>query len=208
MGLPSIKIPAGFLTVLLLTTTIGGCGGDHDQPYAPTDLAISSTVSLNKLSWSTVPWEDYNIYRGTASGAETAIATVHADFDATTFIDMPAPSSTTPYYYFVTALDADGNESSSSNEVSVTPPVLAPGIVTPASGALSWTMPASFSGVTNYNIYRSGASGLENLPVLASSTTTSYNDATVVHGTTFYYRVTALGPSGETLGSNEISATP
>ena len=192
------------LAMFLFMVIIGGCGGSTPPlPNAPTGLTISSTVSKNMLNWNAVSGCVYNIYRGTASGTEIAIA---GSF-TTTFTDTPPVTPATPYYYVVTAINTNG-ESGGSNEVSVTPPALAIGAVTSASVAFSWTMPASASGITSYNIYRSLTSGSEGLPALASSTTASYSDTTVVHGTTYYYRVTALGPNGESLGSNEISASP
>jgi fibronectin type 3 domain-containing protein len=69
---------------------------------------------------------------------------------------------------------------------------------------LSWT---TVSGAASYNIYRSIASDAEGLPVLANTTSTSYTDNAA--SGTYYYRVTAKGQNGdETLGSNEVSATP
>jgi fibronectin type 3 domain-containing protein len=153
----------------------------------------------------------YNIYRGTASGQES----VHAGSYTNSFTDVDTPAATaTTYYYFVTALDSNSNESSSSNEVSVTvtAPTLTLASYTPTSAVLNWTTPSNIPGISSYNIYRSTVSGAEGLPVLAStataSYTASYTDTTVVSGTTYYYRVTAVGTNGETIGSNEISVTP
>jgi len=201
----SIRHHLMILALFLSLVTIAGCG-KTSAPNAPTGLTISSTVSQNVLTWNAVPGAVfYNVYRGTTSGAEAGLIGSYT----TTFTDTTIPvSSTTPYYYFVTALDANANESGGSNEVWVTPPVLALGTVSPASVALSWTMPASVTGITGYKIYRSTVSGGEGAPELTSSTTASYSDATVVHGTAYFYRVTAMGPNGETLGSNEVTAAP
>jgi fibronectin type 3 domain-containing protein len=204
MTLQSMRKIFKILAVILPIVAIGGCGADS-LPSAPTGLTISSTVSQNMLTWNSVVGCTYYIYRGTAAGTETLIATSIAPV----YNDTPPVSSSTPYYYIVTAVDSDNNESPGSNEVSVTPPVLTLGTVTAASVALSWTTPASTTGITGYNIYRSTTSGSEALPVLASSTTTSYTDASVANnGTTYYYRVTAVGANGETLGSNEVLAAP
>lgn len=206
MTLKSIRQCSIITALFFLLAAIGGCG-DTSVPSAPTGLTVSSTVSQNTLSWNAVSGCTYNIYRGTASGSET----LYDVSNTTTYIDAPQASSVTPgtaYYYVVTAVNTVA-ESGFSNEVSVTPPTLALGTVTFSSVNLSWTMPATVSGVTSYNIYRSSASGAEGLPVLASTATTSYTDATVFNnGTMYYYRITAVGPNGETLGSNEVSATP
>ncbi|MDR3581131.1 MAG: hypothetical protein P4L44_14315 [Oryzomonas sp.] len=187
------------------------CGNSTTPPSAPTNLTVSGTALNITLSWDAVPGCVYNIDRGTASAQEAVLAGSYTN----SFTDnTPAPSGTT-YYYFVTALDSNSNESSASNEVSVT--VTAPTLTlvshTTNSVALTWTTPPAITGVTSYNVYRSTASGAEGLPVLASpataSYTASYTDNTVANnGTTYYYRVTAVGTNGESFGSNEISVTP
>jgi fibronectin type 3 domain-containing protein len=205
MTLQSIRQHLMILAVCLLLVPLGGCGSSTTTPSAPTGLTITSTVSQNTLSWNAVSGAVfYDIYRGTAKGAEVAFA---GSF-TTTFTDTTIPvSSNTPYYYVVTALDSNNNESTASNEVSVSPPVLSGSVTSPTAVALTWTLPASATGVTGYNIYRSTASGLES-SVLASSASTSYTDTTVTHGTTYYYRVTSTGSAGESLGSNEVFLAP
>jgi hypothetical protein len=70
---------------------------------------------------------------------------------------------------------------------------------------LTWT--GSGSGVT-YNVYRGTSPGGESAtPYLSRVTTTNATDRNVVAGRTYYYEVTAVGPSGESARSNEASAT-
>jgi hypothetical protein len=68
---------------------------------------------------------------------------------------------------------------------------------------LTWT--GSGSGVT-YNVYRGSSSGGETL-YATGVTTTSTADRGVVSGRTYYYKVTAVGPGGESAPSNEARAT-
>jgi len=73
---------------------------------------------------------------------------------------------------------------------------------------LSWT--ASTSTVAGYNVYRSTTSGgsyaKQNGAPVAVST---YQDNTLVHGTAYYYVVTAVDANGlESVVSNEVPATP
>ena len=76
---------------------------------------------------------------------------------------------------------------------------------------LAWTTPDGGSTpVTGYAIYRStspGGEGVVPLATVSGAGTTSYDDATAVGGTTYYYQVAAVNDSGETR-SVEQSATP
>jgi 6-phosphogluconolactonase (cycloisomerase 2 family)/alpha-tubulin suppressor-like RCC1 family protein/fibronectin type 3 domain-containing protein len=84
----------------------------------------------------------------------------------------------------------------------------APRSVTVAPGnatvLISW---AYSSGATSYNIYRSTSSGVAG-SLVASSTSISFTDTSVINNTTYYYMVTALNPNGESAASNEASGTP
>lgn len=70
---------------------------------------------------------------------------------------------------------------------------------------LSWT-PSEESNVIGYRIYRSNAPGASAL--LDSSVGTSYHDTSVIDGTTYYYRITAVNDFGlESSYSDEVSLT-
>lgn len=76
-----------------------------------------------------------------------------------------------------------------------------------ASVSLSWTVPADGgSPITGYNVYRGVSAGTETLLVPLGVVTT-YVDTTAVTGTTYYYVVTAVNAEGESVWSNEVSAT-
>jgi hypothetical protein len=75
-----------------------------------------------------------------------------------------------------------------------------------AQVSLTWN---AVSGASSYNVYRSAVShGEGNTPVATGVTATSYTDAGLSNGTTYYYQVTAVGSAGESGKSNEASATP
>ncbi len=78
---------------------------------------------------------------------------------------------------------------------------------TPSSGqvALAWT---ASTGATSYNVYRGTASNAELSTTLTSVTSPSYTDTSLVNGTAYYYKVTAVNSSGESSRSNEATATP
>jgi hypothetical protein len=75
---------------------------------------------------------------------------------------------------------------------------------------LNWSAPASNGGsaVLSYNIYRGLSVGSETLLASPAGTGTSYVDSTVVDGTTYFYKVSAVNAIGESALSNEVSSTP
>jgi fibronectin type 3 domain-containing protein len=77
------------------------------------------------LTWtaSTSSWvAGYNVYRGTASGAESTTPVNSTIVTGTTYVDT-AVTAGTKYYYVVTAVAANGAiESGNSNEASATVP--------------------------------------------------------------------------------------
>lgn len=189
------------------------CGTSATVPGAPV-LSGSAGSGQVTLSWTTPSnggsaITGYTVYRGTTSGSEVALTTLPVQ---NTYTDSGVTNGTT-YYYKVTASNTIG-ESQKSNEVSETPQAALPGAPTglAASGgngsvSLTWTAPAG-STVTSYNIYRGTTSGGEGTTAIASSSSPSFTDSTVVNGTTYYYKVTAVNTTGEGPASNEASATP
>lgn len=70
---------------------------------------------------------------------------------------------------------------------------------------LSWNAVAETKG---YNVKRSLTSGGPYTTIASSVVNTTYEDKDVQYGQTYYYVVTALNTDGESLNSNEVSATP
>jgi len=86
------------------------------------------------------------------------------------------------------------------------PGSLASSIVS-AHVALTWS---GVSGATSYNVYRATTTDgqLVGTPLASGLTGATYTDTTVTHGTTYYYRVTAVNSSGMSGASNEVTALP
>ena len=89
------------------------------------------------------------------------------------------------------------------------PPAAPTGLTATASSgqvALSWgTVP----GATSYNVYRGTSAGGEAAtPFVTGLTSPAYTDTGLTNGITYYYVVTAVGPNGQSVPSNEASATP
>ncbi len=117
------------------------------------------------------------------------------------------------YYYVVTALGSVSGETISSSEIAVTT------TGSTSSIAISWS---AVPGASGYRVYRGTTAGGESLyyapgnvlsftdtgfgvPPTLVSATPSTTGGTLATGT-YYYVVTALGTTGETLKSNELSA--
>jgi fibronectin type 3 domain-containing protein len=77
-----------------------------------------------------------------------------------------------------------------------------------ASNVLTWVTPASDGGASigGYYIYRSTTSGAETF--LTSVTGTGYTNASLVNGTTYFYKVSATNSVGEGTKSGEATGTP
>ena len=69
--------------------------------------------------------------------------------------------------------------------------------------------PASDGGsaITGYNIYRGTASGGETLLTQVGNVT-SYTDASVTNGTTYYYKVSAVNAVGESRSRTSSRRAP
>jgi fibronectin type 3 domain-containing protein len=152
----------------------------------------------------------YKVYRSTTSGGETLLTTVG---NVNSFTDTTAVNGNT-YFYDVSAVNSVG-EGAASNERAATPatvpgaPTLTAAVAGGSSVALAWNAPASNGGaqITGYDVYRGTTSGGETLLTTLGSMST-YIDASLSAGTTYYYTVSAVNSRGEGARSNELSATP
>jgi fibronectin type 3 domain-containing protein len=153
----------------------------------------------------------YNLKRATTSGGPyVTVANIITGVFVTNYIDSSLVNNAT-YYYVVSALNFIG-EGANSAEVSATtappPPPPAPtGLTATAADAvvaLSWTASVN---AANYNLKRAVTSGGP-YTTITNVTTTSFIDTGLANGTTYYYVVSALNPSGESANSPETNATP
>ncbi len=92
-----------------------------NKPQPPKNLTATAGDGYVELSWNAVSsgnLQGYRIYRGTSSGKESFYDAVPQT--RTSYKNTNVNNGTT-YYYYVTALDKNGNESEPSNRVSATP---------------------------------------------------------------------------------------
>ncbi len=78
----------------------------------------------------------------------------------------------------------------------------------PAKVTLAWSTPSSNGGssIAGYKVYRGSVPSGEALLITVGNQT-SYNDVAVAPRTSYYYKVTAYNTVGESIFSNEASAT-
>jgi fibronectin type 3 domain-containing protein len=184
--------------------------GAGTAPAAPTGLTATPGSGSVALKWTaSTGATSYDVYRGTASGAQGA--TPVGTSTSPNFSDTGLTNGTT-YYYRVTAINASG-ASGNSGEVSATPSAggTAPGVpfgvvITPQAGhiLLQW---GNEQGVTGYNVYRSTTRGGEGSTPLVTVTSPTYIDSGVTSGQTYYYQFTALNGAAESARTSEFSAT-
>ena len=174
-------------------------------PPPPTGPIATAGYGQVSLTWTASSGAtNYNVKRSTTSGGETTIAST----TGTSYTDTNLLDGTT-YYYVVSALNT-GGEGQNSTEVSAMPlfsPAPTNLTVTATNFGLVSLAWSTSAGATSYNVKRApSTAGLTNHCQPPSSTT--YNDTSVVNGTTYYYVVTAVNPGGENpTNSAEVSAT-
>jgi fibronectin type 3 domain-containing protein len=170
---------------------------------APQNLTATGSVESIVLAWDgSTGATYYMVYRGMAQRSEASYVRTAGPL----YIDSKVVQGVA-YWYYVKAFDANG-ASNPSNEVSAIAgglPVPTMLIATPAplQIQLSWQPPIGIA-VKSYNVLRGTASGGEK--AYGTSAATSFVDAAVIAGTTYFYTVTASTSLGVTGQSNEASA--
>jgi chitodextrinase len=167
---------------------------DVTPPSVPTGLAAVAAASGHEvdLSWNAstdnVGVTGYQVFRDGTPVAEVTNGTSYADTGLT---------DGTSYQYTVAAYDAAGNVSAQSPAVTaVTPDVTPPSVPTGLQLALaaksinlSWNASTDNVGVTGYAIYRNGTK-------IATTTSLTYSNTSVVQGKTYTYSVAAYDAAG------------
>lgn len=181
-------------------------GGAPPVPSGVIATAGNAQVTLNWTASSGAV--SYNVKRGTINGGPY---TTIAGPTGTSFTDTSVDNGTT-YYYVITAVSLSGESSNSSQvsampQASSSPPATPTGVVaTAGNGQINLGWSAS-TGATSYSVKRAIVNGGP-YTTITNIATTSYNDASVVNGTTYYYVVSAVNGSGESANSSQVSATP
>ncbi|MBI5386816.1 MAG: metallophosphoesterase [Verrucomicrobia bacterium] len=180
-------------------------------PATPSGLTATPGNAQVALTWTAASGAaSYTVKRATnRRGPYAPIAT---GVGANTYTDMTAVNGTT-YYYVVSAVSGCG-ESANSAYVSARPqappaPPAAPtglsAITGTKAGQIKLTWSAS-SGASSYTVRRAPTTGGPFSVVKTGVAGTSYTDSKLASGNRYFYVVTAVNASGESLYSNEASA--
>ncbi|GKU79970.1 lytic polysaccharide monooxygenase [Paenibacillus sp. L3-i20] len=192
----------------------GSNPSDTQAPTAPSSLTSpSKTATSVSLSWGAstdnVGVTGYRIYRGS-----TLVATVTG---TTLSYNNVALTSNTTYTYSIKAIDSAGNESGSSNSISVTTSPFtgndtqaptAPGALhvmgTPTSTSLQlmWNASTDNVAVTGYRVYRGTT-----LVATVAANATSYTVTGLTASTSYTFNVHAIDGAGNQSAASTVSAT-
>jgi len=188
-------------------------------PSAPLNLQATGGNANVTLTWSP-PNSDggstianFELYRGGYLGGEVFVEEVG---DILSYVDIGLKNGWT-YCYRVSARNA-AEEGPRSNDACATPSSIprAPGppvgLVAMAGDTqvtLTWSPPTDTGGspISNYRIHR-GLSPSGEVQIAEVGNVSTYIDAGLTNGQTYYYKVSAKNAAGEGQRSNEANATP
>ena len=204
--------PAPDISLVADTTT-----GENDlPPFRPQNLYAIAIYDTINLSWSEsndTNVAGYNVYRSEVSNDN--YMKLNDSLLSGNYYQDTSVVFETLYYYVVTAVDVDTNESDHSNEISITPtlypnpPEMLVASDSEDSVKISWTKNKD-SNIIGYNVYRSQTQGelysKINSGLIQDST---YLDLDIQNGKIYYYVVASVnGLLLESSYSEEVSAMP
>ncbi|MBC6951690.1 T9SS C-terminal target domain-containing protein, partial [candidate division KSB1 bacterium] len=190
-------------------------------PAVPQNLTATAgdqQVTLNWQANSEADFLRYRIYGGTSPNSTTKIDSVNGAANTTKIIAGLANGTT--YYFRITAVDNNLNQSGFSNEVNATPtaadlPPAAPQNLQatpgPAHGQITLSWEANVeTDLLRYRIYGGRATApAALLDSVAANANTSLTFSDLTIGITYAYFLTAVDASGQAgAASNSASAAP
>lgn len=215
------------LVFMFCETNLGPDDGDTDPadstaPAIPTGLALNEDASVEGLiefSWQANTESDlkkYRIYRATGTDSPSLYSLIHETV-LTSYADSNMEYLTN-YFYRVSAMDKNNNESAKSTAlpattVNINPPGIPQNFTVyaynlPGEGPsveLHWTANPE-ADLSHYNVYRHTSMQLttDSVYFVARTTNNLYVDTDVDIGVKYYYRITAVD-KGE-WSSNPVNA--
>ena len=207
--------PLGVASTYTVAALTAGGEGSASAPVslqalaAPANVTATAGLSSVALSWTASPGAaTYIVRRAIASSGP--FTTLVSSLAATSTNDTTAVNGTT-YYYTVAAVGPAAESAPTAAARSATPaaaPVAAPSLYASpriASVYLTWIAPAN---ATTYTLRRATVSGGPYATLFTGFSATTFTDAAVVNGSTYFYVVSAQSAGGTSADSAEVSATP
>ena len=176
-------------------------------PSAVSDLQPNSiTTSSVLLTWTLNSTNDtgVQVLRRTNGAGPFSLVTTLAT-GTTSYTDSSLASGT-EYEYNVVAINLAGSSPAADAGLTTlaSPPTVTAGLQS-GDVVLNW---GAVNGALAYNVYRGLASGTEGAsPYATVEHATTFTDTGVTATDTYYYYVTAVDFSGESVPSNEVSET-
>lgn len=170
----------------------------------PTGLTATSTSNIQiDLEWNDVEGETgYRIDRSINGTTWTQLTEPEADEES--FSDTGLTANT-KYYYRIVAVTGIGNSAASTTAFATTKPpqpTLLVGTPTTAAIALSWK---DVAGETGYRIDRSLDNSSWSQLATTAANVVKYTNTGLSSTTTYYYRVKAVGPGGDSVASDTLT---
>jgi fibronectin type 3 domain-containing protein/streptogramin lyase len=167
----------------------------------PTNLSATAGNGQATLNWVGPPMAvSYNIYEAHTSGGPYT----KVDTSTNTSYTISGLTNGLSYYFAVTSVNSNGQESGYSNQAGVTLIPGAPTNLTAIAGnrqvSLTWN---ASTGATGYNIYYSQTPGGPYSIKAGSSINAYYTVSGLTNGLTYYFVVTAINSVGESGYSNQ-----
>ncbi len=186
-------------------------------PTAAQSLTVGYGDGELYLNWSApadpggTPVTGYNLYRGTAPGTESFMASLG---NVSSFTNSSLTNGQA-YFYYVRALNTvgEGPPSAEANNTPKRAPSAPPNLTATfgdRTAFLNWSAPADVGGAAllRYEVYRATSSGAEVFLANTTASATTYTDTGLTNGQTYFYKVRAVNVVGAGPLSGEVSITP
>jgi fibronectin type 3 domain-containing protein len=209
--------------------TVGATPADTTAPAVPTLGTLTPGNASVTVRWTAgdtaADFDHFRLYRSTTSPLLKSAGTFIASPSAAEFVDQGDAENPlvndTQYFYAVSAVDNEGNESELSAEKSATPTLQAdvtapmpPTELTAVPGdnkvTLHWTA-GEDSDIAGYQVWRAATATDEPAMIATgiAADATSYVDPTALNGNRYYYALTATDFAGNQSGrSAQADAAP
>jgi hypothetical protein len=212
----NIKFAGCIFLIFSLAVFLTACGSSSkgsNLAVTPTAVSVTPLNGEVAIAWSTEPnATSYNIYWSTTAGANTTTSNVIRGITGPPYVQTGLTNGTT-YYYLVTSVSPAGESAALTSQESATP-ALSPAPTEVSATALSNQVTVSWQaveGASSYNIYWSNTGGLTpatGTKISVPFQSSNYTQKGLANGTNYYYIVTAINSSGESMASSQANAGP